>query len=99
MPGRYRKLSDACGERTIPAMTAEAAPTALYETIEPEEAGSVTSGRIEIAPEIVESALDRIAESDDASFPRGGPLDQAVERDNEATSGDREPPVKAAEEK
>jgi hypothetical protein len=63
-------------------MTTEATPVTLYKRIKPEEAGSVASGRIQIAPEIVESALDRIAASDDASFPLGGPLDQATERDN-----------------
>lgn len=63
-------------------MTNEATPVALYKRISPEEAGSVASGRIQIAPEIVESALDRIAASDDASFPLGGPLDQAAERIN-----------------
>lgn len=63
-------------------MTIEATPVALYKRITPEEAGSVVSGRIQIAPEIVESALDRIAANDDASFPLGGPLDQAAQRVN-----------------
>jgi hypothetical protein len=61
-------------------MITKAAPIALYKRIKPEEAGSVASGRIQIAPEIVESALDRIAANDDSSFPLGGPLDQAAER-------------------
>jgi hypothetical protein len=65
-------------------MPIEATQVALYKRIKPEEAGSVASGRIQIAPEIVESALDRIAVSDDASFPLGGPLDHAVERTNES---------------
>ncbi len=64
------------------AMTTKATPATLYKRISPEEAGSVASGRIQIVPEIVESALDRIAASDDASFPLGGPLDQAAERVN-----------------
>jgi hypothetical protein len=63
-------------------MNTKVTPITLYKRIKPEEAGSVTSGRIQIEPDIVESALDRIAASDDAGFPLGGPLDQAVERVN-----------------
>jgi hypothetical protein len=70
------------GAYNASTMTTEATPIALYKRIKPEEAGSVSSGLIQVAPEIVESALDRIAASDDASFPLGGPLDQAVERSN-----------------
>jgi hypothetical protein len=64
------------------AMTYKVDPAVLYKKIKPEDAGSVVSGRIEIAPEIVDAALDRIEASDDASFPLGGPLDHATERVN-----------------
>ena len=66
----------------------------LYKRIKPQEAGSVISGRIQVAPEIVESALDRIAAGDDASFPIGGPLDHAAEwpddSGSEASAGRRD---------
>jgi hypothetical protein len=72
----------------LSAMTTKV-PVSLYKSIKLEEAGSVASGRIQITPEIVERALDRIAVSDDAGFPVGGPLDQAAER-TEATMAEPE---------
>ena len=63
-------------------MKTKLAPSLIYRRIGLDEAGEVSSGRIQIEPELVESALDRVAQSDDASFPLGGQLDQAVERSN-----------------
>lgn len=73
-------------------MTTKPTPVAPYKKIKLEEAGSVASGRIQITPEIVESALDRIAVGDDAGFPPGGPLDQAVELDSGPSPAPSEDP-------